>query len=51
MREKKMDFEEACAWIADDVFEIDLPQASDSEIQIMQLAAREMVKQHKSEKP
>ena len=47
MAQKGISFEECCSWIAEDVFNIDLPEASESEIQIMRLAAKEMVQQMK----
>lgn len=47
MRQKDISFEEACAWIAEDVFDIDMPLASESEVQMMRLAAKEMVNQMK----
>lgn len=43
MDKKKMSFTEACEWIATEVFCIDLPLASPSEVEIMKLAAKEMV--------
>ncbi len=42
MAQKGISFEECCDWIADDVFDIDLPEASKSEVQIIRLAAKEM---------
>lgn len=45
MAQKGISFEDCCAWIAEDVFDISLPEASESEIQIMRLAAKEMVQQ------
>lgn len=47
MAQKGISFEEACEWIADEVFNIELPLASESEVQMMRLAAKEMVKQLK----
>lgn len=49
MRQKDISFEEACAWIAKDVFNTELPIASESEVQMMRLAAKEMVNQMKIE--
>ena len=43
MKKNDISFEEACQWIADEVFDIDLPIASESEVQMMKLAAKEMV--------
>ena len=45
MAQKEISFEECCNWIADEVFDIDLPQASQSEVQIIRLAAKEMTQQ------
>lgn len=50
MEQKKFTFLEACEWIADYVFETELPLANDSEIKMMQLAAKEMVKELKEKK-
>lgn len=45
MAQKGISFEDCCAWIAEDVFDIKLPEASESEMQIMRLAAKEMIQQ------
>jgi len=47
MVQKEISFEEACAWIAEDVFDIDVPFATESEVQILRLAAKEMVRKTK----
>lgn len=47
MEKKDINFEDACYWIAEEVFGIDPPLASPSEIEIMKLAAREFVDQNK----
>lgn len=50
MEKNKMNFEEACEWIANDALYIDLPYANDSEIQMMQMCAKEMIKKLKENK-
>lgn len=49
MAQKGISFQEACEWIAEDVFDINIPLASDSEVQMMKLAAKEMVQDLKDD--
>ncbi len=42
MFQKGLTFTEACEWIANYVFDIELPEASEVEIQMMRIAAKEM---------
>ncbi len=47
MDKKKISFQKACEWIAQEVFNMDVPLASAAEVQMMKLAAKEMVNELK----
>lgn len=43
MNQKGLSFQEACEWIAEEIFDMEIPEASEAEKRLMKLAAKEMV--------
>lgn len=47
MVQKGFSFEEACQWVAEEVFDMEVPLASESEIQMIRLASKKILDEMK----
>ena len=47
MNQKGMTFQEACEWIAEEIFDMEIPEASEGEKRLMRVAAKEFIQEMK----